>query len=904
MDHDSTKDGAADGDRRNWRERLGVGQDLPKISDEFEPVRTHQERSDPKPSEGARSAAKPGTPVARPAPMAPRYARPAAPKPANGSSPDEGANDANHPESTRSGAAAAGLKPWAAPSRPAGGPDHHSGHERVPSSTPSSASPSSASNTPSATSRAPAYPQAGRPSGTAPASSGESFGERLRAQREAAEKLAQQRVAAAREKSLRASADALTILAPRQSPARPSGGPAAKPALGDQPRFTFAQEEIVAARQETAFAPGTSSDAAPKDAAPEDAAFKSEAHDAPDAGSGKAASPAPDRRPPDAAKLYAEPQRHAAGAPDYRHEDDAMFADGAMFEDAQPTLHAPPRASAADYSAAYREFEDEFEEEPRRRSGPLLLLASLAALAVVSGGAIYLYQQAGSTGQSQSAPPVAEATNVPVIAAPEEPAKTEPPAPQETQQAAVPTTRKEIYDRIIGEETLEPERIVPTEESPLRQIQQPGASEAGRESQSGEPLPLPLPPPPGTGIGEQGDLLVPGTANIQTASAEPASDPQPEPEPELAFPEPGDAADPGRHPADGGTFMAAAPTPGSEPETRNSAPAEAAMSAASKLRGTAPATEAPAPGASRPSIYPEVTEPLAYPAVRSAKSAPRDEVVEPEPRNAAPDALQAEKDAEQETAPVAERGAAPAAEAEAETIAATESDANQVAEAEPEGEASSDVPLPKAKPEPPVRAAAATPPAPRPQAPQPQRQAAAPAGSGPVQIIPTDQSQAPVARAVQPRAQSAAPRRRTVGREPDPLAGPGSTFASSLSDSLNAAPSRQVASLDPAESSQPRAAPSQSTPSQATQADPAGGYLVQLASFRSEAEARSAYQQLARRHPQLVGNLDSRVVEASLGQVGSFWRLGVGPLSNRTEATKLCNDLIAAGEKDCLVRRN
>jgi hypothetical protein len=79
---------------------------------------------------------------------------------------------------------------------------------------------------------------------------------------------------------------------------------------------------------------------------------------------------------------------------------------------------------------------------------------------------------------------------------------------------------------------------------------------------------------------------------------------------------------------------------------------------------------------------------------------------------------------------------------------------------------------------------------------------------------------------------------------------------------------------------------------------------VQLASFRSEAEALSAYQQLAQRHPQLVGNLDSRVREASLGQTGSFWRLGVGPLSNRTEATRLCNALIAAGEKDCLVRRN
>jgi hypothetical protein len=287
-----------------------------------------------------------------------------------------------------------------------------------------------------------------------------------------------------------------------------------------------------------------------------------------------------------------------------------------------------------------------------------------------------------------------------------------------------------------------------------------------------------------------------------------------------------------------------------------------------------------------------VTEPLAYPRVRTANASPQERAGEPEAR----DSLQAERDAEEETAPVRERVATRASEPEADPVAELEP---AVAEAEAAGAPTSDVPLPKAKPEPPVRVAAATQPAPQPQAPQPQPQAAAPAGSGPVQIIPTEQSQVPVARAAQPQAQSAPPRRRTVGREPDPLAGPGSTFASSLADGLNVAPTQQVASLAPDASAQTQVAPSQPV-----QADPAGGYLVQLASFRSEAEALSAYQQLVQRHPQLVGNLGSRVREASLGQTGSFWRLGVGPVSDRTEATRLCNALIAAGEKDCLVRGN
>jgi cell division septation protein DedD len=92
-------------------------------------------------------------------------------------------------------------------------------------------------------------------------------------------------------------------------------------------------------------------------------------------------------------------------------------------------------------------------------------------------------------------------------------------------------------------------------------------------------------------------------------------------------------------------------------------------------------------------------------------------------------------------------------------------------------------------------------------------------------------------------------------------------------------------------------------PDTASRGEAGGGYVVQLASFRSEADALGDYQRLKSRHPQLVSSLGSRVTEASLGQSGSFYRLGIGPLSDRGTATKLCHALIAAGEKDCLVRR-
>src|SRR5512139_3349769 len=77
MDQDSTN---GTSDKRNWRERLGIGtRDMPKISDEFKAQpgaesKTEQEQPD------ARPAVKPPQPVSRTAPMAPRNPAPMAPR--------------------------------------------------------------------------------------------------------------------------------------------------------------------------------------------------------------------------------------------------------------------------------------------------------------------------------------------------------------------------------------------------------------------------------------------------------------------------------------------------------------------------------------------------------------------------------------------------------------------------------------------------------------------------------------------------------------------------------------------------------------------------------------------------------------------------------------------------------
>ena len=69
MDQDSSNGAGAD--KRNWRERLGIGaKELPKLSDEF---RDEPQISAPPPAGTARPA--PRAPVTKPAPMAPRVNR-------------------------------------------------------------------------------------------------------------------------------------------------------------------------------------------------------------------------------------------------------------------------------------------------------------------------------------------------------------------------------------------------------------------------------------------------------------------------------------------------------------------------------------------------------------------------------------------------------------------------------------------------------------------------------------------------------------------------------------------------------------------------------------------------------------------------------------------------------------
>lgn len=117
----------------------------------------------------------------------------------------------------------------------------------------------------------------------------------------------------------------------------------------------------------------------------------------------------------------------------------------------------------------------------------------------------------------------------------------------------------------------------------------------------------------------------------------------------------------------------------------------------------------------------------------------------------------------------------------------------------------------------------------------------------------------------------------------------------------------------------PRAATTAPTPSPApapmrlganqTQTPPArntavaGGFVVQVASQRSEADAQASYKVLQTKYPTVLGDREAFVRKADLGDKGTFYRAQIGPFTTLGEANELCASLKTAGGQ-CVVQKN
>jgi hypothetical protein len=202
-----------------------------------------------------------------------------------------------------------------------------------------------------------------------------------------------------------------------------------------------------------------------------------------------------------------------------------------------------------------------------------------------------------------------------------------------------------------------------------------------------------------------------------------------------------------------------------------------------------------------------------------------------------------------------------------------------------------------------------------------QNTAAVPAQApAPVIVQPQPTVQPPaIAPVVNPLAQQQQTRRFSRNNSnDDPLAETLGQGAQLAAPRVAAAPQPQTITLPPAQAPQgaPQAVAPQAVAPQAAQPQQqgvslpfgsatgqqaaSGGSVVQIASSRSEGDARAAISRAQQRFGGIIGNYQSSVARSDLGSRGIFYRAAFGPMS-RSEATDVCNRLKARGG-DCFVR--
>ena len=82
-----------------------------------------------------------------------------------------------------------------------------------------------------------------------------------------------------------------------------------------------------------------------------------------------------------------------------------------------------------------------------------------------------------------------------------------------------------------------------------------------------------------------------------------------------------------------------------------------------------------------------------------------------------------------------------------------------------------------------------------------------------------------------------------------------------------------------------------------------GGYLVQVSSQRSEADAQASFKALQGKFPSVLGSRAPVIKRADLGDKGVYYRAMVGPFNTPDEASQFCGGLKSAGGQ-CVVQRN
>lgn len=110
---------------------------------------------------------------------------------------------------------------------------------------------------------------------------------------------------------------------------------------------------------------------------------------------------------------------------------------------------------------------------------------------------------------------------------------------------------------------------------------------------------------------------------------------------------------------------------------------------------------------------------------------------------------------------------------------------------------------------------------------------------------------------------------------------------------------QQVASI-------PAPAPVKPKPVKAAAAEPAApakasAYVVQVGSKKNQTEALATFADMQQKYPTLLSSYRPMVQKADLGSKGVWYRLRIGPMNDKTAASKLCTQLKSQGLSYCLV---
>ncbi len=144
-----------------------------------------------------------------------------------------------------------------------------------------------------------------------------------------------------------------------------------------------------------------------------------------------------------------------------------------------------------------------------------------------------------------------------------------------------------------------------------------------------------------------------------------------------------------------------------------------------------------------------------------------------------------------------------------------------------------------------------------------------------------------------------------TARTPAPATAPRTPSAANAS----AANANAPLSLSPQAAPQPAAEPpTRVAATSPAQVAPSGGgassgYLVQVSSQRSEADAQASYKALQGKFPAVLGSRAPVIKRAELGDKGVYYRAMVGPFGSPDEASQFCGSLKSAGGQ-CVVQRN